>query len=372
MTNKSCHLKGNQKSFYLHLNRAASCCRAESVELDTTKPITFYTDMWQQESQLLDQGDMINSCQICWKDEADNKLSYRQTHQKSSYRAIELFLNNACNHMCSYCSPKFSSTWEDSIKTFGPFKGISGTSQANLALVEPSTTSDHWVRQLETYISTQPDNSVNVKLLGGEPLMQQRSLERLLQMSNSKIEKLYIHTNLNPPSNKFLLWLLDNFPIEKLRIDISIDASVDYNHIVRAGFHAENFLQNFQLLREHRVNYTIASVVSVLSIFDLANFVKWNTQLGHTVDTIQLNNPQCLDPILVPYDIRQDILRSLSTPDALIVDILNDTAPLDHLRLVEQYNYLTEYFKRATIHTDTIDNAVFQQWWAWLAQEVKQ
>jgi organic radical activating enzyme len=326
--------------------------------------------MWAQEKQQLDQGVEIENCQVCWKDEAAGRVSYRQQNATSTVNFIELYLNNVCNHMCSYCSPKFSSTWEESIKTQGHFNNISNSARRNLEINNLTVDNTYWTDQIEDYIGSQPDNSITLKLLGGEPLMQQRNLERLLSLNNNKIKTLCVHTNLNPPSNKFLIWLLETFPKEKLQIEISIDASPDYNHVVRGGFDKDRFLENLSLLKKYKITYKLTPVISVLSIFDTVNFVKWNAKEGHPVKYHRVSNPECLQPTLIPLEFRQEILKYLVTPGPLFQDILTDTTQPNPARLLEQYNYLTEYFKRVNIDTCTIDNSLFQTWWTWLEKTV--
>jgi organic radical activating enzyme len=367
MTDRSCDLKGTQKVFFLHLNQATSCCRATPVQLNNQNPISVYTNQWQDEKQQLADGHRLPGCEVCWRDEDASRLSYRQLSQDRAIRnVIELTLNNLCNHMCSYCSPKFSSQWEDSIRSHGQFVNISNTAKANLATISTGDHTQHWIDQIETYINSQPDGSVDIKLLGGEPLMQQRNLERLLKLSGDKIGTLSVHTNLNPPNNKFLLWLLDTVPTQKLHIDISIDATPGYNHVPRAGFDQLKFEENLQQLKNYNVEYWVASVSSVLSIFDSANFINWNRTLGHPVKYSRVHNPACLDPTLLPYDLRQTILHSMTDPPLLFQDILNDPTEPNKLQLLEQYNYLTQYFNRVNISTNTINNELFQHWWNWL------
>lgn len=371
MISKSCRLKGDQKAFYLQLDQAASCCRAVPLKLDSSQPITFYTGLWEQEKLSLDQGVELPGCSICWEDERADRLSYRQTTKDMNYNVIELYLTNLCNHMCSYCSPKFSSVWEDSIRTHGVFANISRSSQQNLQVSKPVSDIDYWLGQIEEYISKQSDDSISVKLLGGEPLMQQRNLERLLKLNSNKIKKLIIHTNLNPPNNKFLRWILDTYLPEKLEITVSVDASVDYNHVVRAGFDADKFTKNINLLKHYNVQYQISAVVSALSIFDSVAFIKWVNSLGCRIVYNRMYNPECLDPTLIPYSIRQEILSQLVDPDPLLENILNDTTEGNKLQLIEQHNYLLEYFKRADIDATVIDNALFQRWWTELANNYK-
>jgi organic radical activating enzyme len=365
---KSCSLKGRNQSFYLQTNKISSCCRSDPIELDRSNTINDYLDIWSQESQQLDQGIQLDGCKHCWQAEDQGQISYRQqTSTPDNVTVIELSMSNLCNHMCSYCSPKFSSIWEDSINTAGMFKNISTKAKDNL---QPTSTvnndSEYWISQVQDQISLLPDNSVALSLLGGEPLMQQRNLEKLLSLNNNKIKILSMHTNLNPPNNKFLLWVLDNFPKSKLKITISIDATPEYNYVVRSGFDRDRFLVNFSLLKDQKIDYSIKSVLSVLNIFDLANFELFDKEINYS----KINHPNCLDPVLVPWDIRQIILKTLVNTNPVVVDVLSAPYQPNPIRLLEQYNYLTQYFERAKIVVEDINNKLFQTWWKWLKTEV--
>ena len=365
---KSCALKGRQKVFYLQTNTTASCCRAHPVILDRSKTINDYLDIWSQERHQLDQGVQLDGCKHCWQAENQNQMSYRQQASiPDNVTLVELSMSNLCNHMCSYCSPKFSSIWEDSINTAGMFKNISTTAKNNLQTTSKDNNNlDYWIGQVQDHIASLPDNSVALKLLGGEPLMQQRNLEKLLLLNTGKIKVLSMHTNLNPPSNKFLLWILDNFPKSKLKFIISIDATPEYNHVIRSGFDRDRFLTNFELLKNHDIDYGITSVLSVLNVFDLPNFELFD----QNIEFFKINHPDCLDPVLVPLYIRQSILKSLVSPNAPITDMLSVPDQTNPIRLLEQYNYLTQYFERAKIVVEDINNELFQTWWKWLATEV--
>ena len=370
--------------FRLNLNQAASCCRAYSETLDDTKTLDYYIDHWQQESDQLDQGQEIVSCEICWKKENVGLESYRQQTLGRVYagkpgelprldqfsNTIEIYINNLCNQMCSYCSPKFSSEWEKSIANDGMFTKVSTTIKNNLLLENTSVTNqEHWLKEIERYISTQPDNSVELKLLGGEPLMQMSNIRRLLEINSNKIELLSIHTNLNPPTSRFLQWILENFPIEKLKVNISIDSTPEYNHIPRAGFDQTKFRNNLALLEKYKVNFNFASVISTLSIFDIANFFTFIKQYGYPTMFEKINNPDCLDPIYLPGEFKQRILNTQAElPDRAIEILTRHTETVD-LKLFEQYNYLKQYFDRTGIDPTATPNALFNEYWTWLSNK---
>jgi organic radical activating enzyme len=368
---KSCSFKGNQKVFYLHINRAASCCRSNLEILDASQDLNLYLEKWQHESRQLDSGVEIPGCNYCWKSERNGQISYR--FSKIDPAQIELFLSNLCNQMCSYCSPKFSSTWQQSINQIGMLTNISSTAKNNLQPDIQSADTTYWIDQISQYISSCPDHSITVKLLGGEPLMQQRNLEKLLSLNSHKIKKLLLGTNLNPPTDKFLKWLLSNIDANTLDFDISIDSSPEYNHWPRALFDREKFLNNLQLVKQHRASISVSSVVSVMSIFDLENFILWLNNNQLTPGFTKLNNPDCLDPTLVPQVFRKQIWEQIKhlNPPVILQEILQQQDNPNHIRMIEQLNYLSQYFERNSMDPMQCSNGLFKEYWNWLTQNYK-
>lgn len=364
---KSCALKGRQRLFFLQLGTAASCCKAYSESLSVYSTVDKLTELWKQESTALDQGQEITSCTYCWQRESQGQQSYRQLKVTEVADQIELYLDNTCNQMCSYCSPKFSSTWENSIAEHGMFDNISEAAKYNLKINTTQTQHQYWIDQIHQHIQQLPDHSVTLKLLGGEPLMQIRHLQKLVELDNNKIRQLRITTNLNPPSNKFLVWILQHVPAKRLHFDISLDATPEFNHVPRAGFDRSKFVENLQLIQSHCVSYKFLSVVSVLSIFDLHNFLTWGQTNQHRIELLPLNNPECLDPMLLPQEFKSHV-----DPTGLpgfVQDILQSGTTVVDSKLKEQYNYLLEYFKRTHIDPTTVANELFVQYWDFLSRK---
>lgn len=354
---KSCSLKAQQKLFFLQLGQAASCCRADPISL-TDKTLNQCLDLWQQERTELQQGNEIPGCKHCWQAEHSGQQSYRQQMQDYNYNYVEIFVSNLCNQTCSYCSPKFSSAWDDNIKQHGQFVNVSKSSQKNLSTIPVAPDSSDWIDQLQNYLSQGP---VSVKLLGGEPLMQKNSLQKLLELNTDQIQTLSINTNLNPPSNKFLQWVLGNFPRDKLHFDISLDTVPEHNAVPRAGFDAVKFEENLAFLKQHNVPFVFLSVISVLNIFSVADYESWLEQQGFQAKFFRLNNPDCLDASYLPAEFKTQI--SLNKLPAVAKESLGH-APLQvDLKRFEQYNYLKQYFYRTnTVITDTR----FAEYWQWL------
>ena len=365
---KSCDLKGRQKLFFLHLGTTASCCKAYSEPLAAYKDLAQLTAHWNQEKNQLDQGKEIASCNFCWKQEALGHESFRKTTARKIDLGdhIELFMDNTCNQMCSYCSPKFSSTWQNNIAEHGMFSGVSRSVNENFKIISNTTDHQYWIDQIHQYIQQQPVHTITVRLVGGEPLMQIKQLEKLVEFNSDRIKKLQITTNLNPPNNKFLTWLLDHVSADRLHFDISLDATPEFNHIPRAGFDQYKFLENLELIQKYQVSYKLLSVVSVLSIFDLPNFFNWTKLNQHETICSPLNNPDCLSARLIPNQFKQQI-DPTGLPK-LVQDILKPSKKSIDIKLFEQYNYLTEYFRRTHIDPTQTSNPLFGQYWKWLTE----
>jgi len=375
MSNRSCGLKWHQKIFSLHLNQTMSCCRSYPEVLDATKPITFYLDKWQAESQQLDQGVRLPDCEHCWRDEDQGLVSYRLKYSNiPKNNIIDIFMSNLCNQMCSYCSPKYSSVWQDTMSKHGPFKGVSASANHNLIpMVNSNDHSEYWLSQINSYIDTCPDNTVSINLLGGEPLMQVNTLKKLLSFNTNKIQKIAITTNLNPPNNKFLHWVLNNIPNKKLWFQISLDSTPEYNHIPRAGFDCNKFLENLELLIQHQIRFKVMNTVSILNIFDLENFILWVSKKNLAAGYNKINNPICLSLEYLPKEFRLKIwqrIQHLEVP-TFIRELLENPDDVVDLKLFEQYNYLNQYFTRSGNNPFSTDNALFIEYWTWLKEKYK-
>jgi hypothetical protein len=87
------------------------------------------------------QNEKPAECQYCWNMEAENKLSDRHYRSGEPWAAVdfeqirnstgeesdvipsyvEVNFNNVCNLMCSYCSPQFSSSWQQEVDRSGGY-----------------------------------------------------------------------------------------------------------------------------------------------------------------------------------------------------------------------------------------------------------
>lgn len=353
---KDCTLKGKQKLFFLQLDQAASCCRADPISLQG-QTLDSCLDLWQAESQQLSQGTELSGCRHCWQAEHSGQQSYRQQLAGIDSNYVEIYASNLCNQTCSYCSPKFSSAWNDNIVQHGNFVKVSKSAVENLTPVDIRTDHSQWYDDLKKYLGRGP---VSLKLLGGEPLMQRRNLQQLLEFNTDQITTLNINTNLNPPSNKFLKWVLENFPKDKLQFEISLDTVPLHNALPRAGFDQSKFEENLELLKQYQIPFLFLSVVSVLNIFSIAEYQNWLIENAYQCRFFRINNPDCLDPSYLPTEFKQTISDKI--PSVATQALKYNPDKVD-LKRFEQYNYLTQYFQRTN---NVITDPNFNNYWNWL------
>ena len=369
MTSKYCKAKGLQKAFYFTTNKISSCCRDYGNELDSTKTMLDYTNMWQQESQQLSQGIELPGCKSCWIAENKGQESFRlQVNQFQEVNDIDISVSNACNQMCSYCSPRSSSEWQNSIQTLGNFTNISASAKQNLQTMPSNVDVDYWLDQISDHLAQQSDNSTKLNLLGGEPLMQLTNLQRLLDLCNHKISIICITTNLNPPNNKFLSWVAENLPVEKLRITVSIDTCPEFNHVPRGLFDQKKFIENLEFIKQRNIQFQFSAVSSVLSMFDIDNYLRWTADNHYLTTFFTLNNPACLEPDTLPDFVKQQLAQRINglVAPKFIIDTLSRPTTGNSLIWFEQFHYLTQYFKRVGIDPLTVNNQLFREWWNWL------
>lgn len=365
MTSLTCHLKGRQQVIYLKENRAASCCRAHSIMMESG--FSSLHQHWHHESRRLDHGERLPGCEHCWREEDQGRVSYRQIINDRYKLRIEINADNLCNHMCSYCSPRFSSMWEDSITKSGPFQNIPASDLRNMVPISRADIDTFkTLTQIREYIQNVGE-PVTVALLGGEPLMQIDALEKLTDFDLGDNVTLEIITNLNPPSMRFLERILERYQnrSQHLKFLISLDATPEYNHVIRHGFDAGRFYRCLDLVNQYGCERSISATVSALSVLDLPYYLSWLEQNSLSAIFNILNNPRSLSVANVPRSMRLEISNSIidSNTNPILVEQL-DLPQASSLDQFACHQYLTQYFSRTGTDPLAVDHARFREFWA--------
>jgi len=194
-----CLAKWKQVSLHLPTGLNNSCYHPPlhpiPVELLATNPSALHnTPYKKQQRQIMLQQQRPSECNYCWTMEDNGKLSDRHYRSGESWAAVdfesiknstgtedvipsyvEVNFNHACNLKCSYCSPQFSSSWQDEISKFGAYPTSS-----------PHNAPEHFVGQrkpipvrdanpyIDAFWCWWPELYPNLKhfrMTGGEPML---------------------------------------------------------------------------------------------------------------------------------------------------------------------------------------------------------
>jgi organic radical activating enzyme len=140
-----CLAKWKQVSLHLPTGLNNSCYHPPLHEIPadllTTNPSALHnTPHKKQQRKIMLQHERPTECSYCWAMEDNGKLSDRHYRSGESWAAkdfetitnstgdedvlpsyVEVNFNHACNLKCSYCSPQFSSSWQQEVDQFGAY-----------------------------------------------------------------------------------------------------------------------------------------------------------------------------------------------------------------------------------------------------------
>ena len=141
-----CLAKWKQVSLHLPTGLTNSCYHPPlhkiPVENLSTDPGSLHnTPHKKAQRVMMLQNEKPSECQYCWNMENEGKLSDRHYRSGEPWAAVdfeqiknstgeesdiipsyvEVNFNNVCNLMCSYCSPQFSSSWQQEVDRSGGY-----------------------------------------------------------------------------------------------------------------------------------------------------------------------------------------------------------------------------------------------------------
>ena len=175
---------------------------------------------------LMLQNEKPSECEYCWNMEAENKLSDRHYRSGEPWAAVdferiknstgeendvipsyvEVNFNNVCNLMCSYCSPQFSSSWQQEVDRSGGYPtarvhndpGHFGGDRR----VIPAREHNPYVDAFWEWWPTLYPELVHFRMTGGEPLLDKNTY------------RVFDHV-LADPSAKVHLNVTSNFSVDE-------------------------------------------------------------------------------------------------------------------------------------------------------------
>jgi len=257
-------------------------------------------------------GEYIDSCKKCYRDEYLGKFSYRQRfnrrydiNEKPIIRELELALSNKCNFKCVTCNTRFSSSWYDDDKLLGRthYTNIGRNYKSNFDID-----------------SVDLSELVELKVLGGEPFLDDSYLKVFENIDLSKVVLYFVTNNSIFPSNE---WLSYFKKFKKIKFNISLDGVYDVAEFVRYGTKFKRFEKNYlkwiELSKTKFKNITIIPhfVVHALNCLNITTTIDWLIKVyekdyesvSNVIGIDFLEHPTELSLIYLPDNIKSFILR---------------------------------------------------------------
>jgi organic radical activating enzyme len=195
-----CLAKWKQVSLHLPTGLNNSCYHPPLHPIDSAaiavNPAALHnTEHKKAQRKIMLQQQRPSECSYCWNMEDLGKLSDRHYRSGEPWAAVdfekiknstgdeenvipsyvEVNFNNACNLKCSYCSPQFSSSWQQEVDRHGAFPTLVPHNAAEhfSGSRRPIPARDHnpYVEAFWAWWPTLYPELKHFRMTGGEPLM---------------------------------------------------------------------------------------------------------------------------------------------------------------------------------------------------------
>lgn len=193
---------------------------------------------------------------------------------------IDLALSNACNNRCRMCGPDLSTNWYADAKALGE-------------------TIPHGFINLDSNFFNDIDfsNLTYIKMIGGEPLMEQEKFISILEKCDLPKLSILIATNSTVRPNEKLLSLFAK--CNSVNWNLSIDAYGQLNNFLRKGSKWEQVAENLDwFVKTFPKKVKVVSVVSIYNVnnfHELADYVSDKCDIGfNIVDGVEWMMPKNL------------------------------------------------------------------------------
>jgi len=300
-----CLAKFHESTIWLYESKIASCHHTPFL-LTGNDTLTFYNPegrRQQQDSML--NGNKPTDCNYCWKLEAENvvsdrekkSLAFKKSLTPEQYldrnypfkpKALELAFQNTCNLACSYCSPSFSTEWENDIRLRGNYENITTDKKLHYQRGIDHRTPVNMVLFWEWFndIATELES---IRITGGEPLLHEDTFTTFAKMIevNPNVECV-VHTNL---CQKPLIVqrFIDNInKLNNVRINISNESAGEVAEFIRDGMVYSEWLHNLYELAKTKATLSVSTTITPISLLALdqlyLDIIELRKQTGKAID----------------------------------------------------------------------------------------
>lgn len=251
------------------------CCRYPNLEdsdvfVDAPDPRN--SEHWNNLRNDMLAGKSIDGCRSCYQDEDSGLKSMRQEslskfipvdNKVKPIGQLEVALSNLCNLACAHCSSYFSTKWYTEDVKAGRIE--------KTGIIENDFNFDHWdLSQL-----------TELKIIGGEPFMEQKRFINLLKNLDLSKIKLQICTNGTVLPNEELRSLIES--CETVYLCVSLDGLGTTNDWYRWPSKFKEVINIIKTFEEwwkdnSKIVFIIHHVINAVNILELTDFVNYMKQ----------------------------------------------------------------------------------------------
>ena len=260
-------------------SRVFPCCKFRwehtPKDLNLSHDDVFNHPFMQQLRESMIKDEYVAGCSACYEqEEIDNpnssmRLSYAkelgtEIPENPVLTHLDLALSNVCNNRCRMCSPGLSTNWySDAIKLGLDFFG------------ENLVTNVSGVKYSKELFEIYDFSKLrHIKLIGGEPLMEEKKFIEILNKCNLSKLKIFLTTNTTLIPSETLNTFFKQCKF--LSVNLSVDAYGSLNSFLRKGSQWENVEKVIDWFAEnHPTNKTThVRTFSVISMYNVNTFYK--------------------------------------------------------------------------------------------------
>ena len=368
-----CLAKWKQVSLHLPTGLNNSCYHPPLHPIDASlladNPGALHNTPYKKEQRkIMLRQEKPAECSYCWNIEAHGQLSDRHYRSGEPWAAeeftdimnstgdedaipsyVEVNFNHACNLKCSYCSPQFSSSWQQEVDRWGGYptstvhNDPSHFTGRNRPI--PARADNPYVDAFWAWWPTLYPRLKHFRMTGGEPLMDRntyRVFDYVLALPKPDLH-LNVTSNFSvegPLFEKYLGYVkqLCSTNIEHFMQYVSLDSGVapqaeyirhglDYNRMSR---NVVEFLQDIP----HRNSLTFIITMNNLTVTGLQPLLEWilnlrrlysNTYQRVWFDTPVLREPAWQSLQILPESYAQQLERAR---DFMLANMVTEADPL--------------------------------------------
>lgn len=284
----------------------------------------------------LSEGNRLSECQKCWKDEERDWPSTRQLsnrnvgqissgdlsktwvssylrhHTSKDYMVLQadVKLSNVCNYSCAMCNPHDSSKIHDRWQKEKNYQPIVSHMQKNpnyLVKIQDIYKNKRGHQQLRDILQ-QPIRQL--KLLGGEPLLDKTMLQILESQPSEK--KSQITLNFVTNGSQDLVQVVERLKgFHEVTFAISIEACGKIGEYMRQGSDWQFICDNIARAQAKNIKINVHCVLQALNAVVIRDFIDWSITNNISLSLDLLRTPEVLSLKVLPDHLRQRAVESL-------------------------------------------------------------